>query len=78
MVRYTQSRRKPEWYTLKNGLTSNGLPVHPIGHELYDVKNDPSEKINLSGHPGYAEIQQSLDFMLADYFNIHAGEVADL
>ena len=48
-----------EWKYVSNG---KDLP------ELYDLKNDPEEFVNLAGEEGYAEIESTLKSKLQKRF----------
>lgn len=46
--------------------------------ELYDIKNDPDELINLAGDPMYADIKKKLEKLLDDFYKKYANPKFDL
>ena len=46
-------------------------------HELYDIKKDPRELINIYNDPSYHKIQDELESRLLDWY-IHTADVAPL
>ena len=62
--------RTPDWkYTCR-------FPGGP--DELYDMRNDPSERENLIGQPRHAGIQQKLAKRLDAFFDRYANRKYDL
>ncbi|MHC4119528.1 MAG: sulfatase family protein [Planctomycetota bacterium] len=47
-------------------------------HELYDLKNDPSERFNLFGQPKQSDIQKRLRARLYEFFDRYADPKYDL
>lgn len=59
--------------------TAKYIHRHPDGpHELYDLTNDPDEKMNLYGQPAQAELQQALKEGLDAFFKVYADPQYDL
>ncbi|SEB65208.1 Arylsulfatase A [Paramicrobacterium humi] len=51
---------------------------HPFGpHELYDLQNDPGERVNRIDDPAWAAELSSLRARLDDWFQRHADPLAD-
>ena len=51
---------------------------YPAGaHELYDVANDPNERVNLFIQPGYADRIRTLRRELDDWFSIYVDPELD-
>jgi len=43
--------------------------VHGAGHQLFDVKDDPGERVDLAGRPELAEVQNALVEQLLGEFD---------
>jgi arylsulfatase A-like enzyme len=48
--------------------------VHPAGHELYDLREDPGERRNLYGTQAYSEVERELEHALLEHF-VRTGDV---
>lgn len=52
---------------------------HPDGpHELYDLQNDPRERFNLYGQPGFESQREEMQTRLDDFFSRYADPQYDL
>ncbi len=52
---------------------------HPGGpHELYDMKNDPHERVNLYGQPGMEAIRDEMAEKLTAFFDQYADPQYDI
>jgi len=71
----TRVLRSPKWVYFKR---YKHAPSHPLGDELYDVENDPQERINLIESEDHQEILKALENSLDAYFDRHSRSDADL
>ena len=55
----------PSMSWLKNKKSHLIVPT-PVSFELYDMKNDPQEKVNLANDPQYANVLKGLKKKLRD------------
>ncbi len=66
----TRSVQTPQWKLIRR---------HPDGpDELYDMINDPGERVNLIDHPDCADVQADLDARLTDFFATYADPEYDV
>ncbi|HJN16919.1 MAG TPA: sulfatase-like hydrolase/transferase, partial [Armatimonadota bacterium] len=66
----TRTAQTPEWKLIRR---------HPEGpNELYDMVNDPGERVNLIDQPDHATPQASLDARLSEFFATHADPEYDM
>ena len=71
----TRAIRTPDWLYKRRFQQA---PTPPYSDELYDLKNDPLEKVNLVGNPEYAEVTKELIQRIDTFFNNHAEPQYDL
>ena len=71
----TRAIRTPEWLYKRRFQLA---PKPPYADELYDLMNDPLEKVNLVGRPEYADIAKLLISGIDQFFNSHAAPKYDL
>lgn len=66
-----RSFRTEEWK-----IVLRRMPDGPT--ELYDMKNDPMERFNLSGEPKFAAIEKEMTAKLEAFFNEYAEPKYDI
>ena len=71
----TRAIRTPDWLYKRRFQLA---PVPPYPDELYDLKNDPLEKINLAGLPEYGERSATLRARIDGFFARHSDPKFDL
>ena len=71
----TRAIRTPEWL-YKRRFQLAPEPLYP--DELYDLKNDPLEKVNLVGKPAYTDIAHELIQRIDAFFGAFAEPKYDL
>ena len=71
----TRAIRTPEWLYKRRFQFA---PKPPYPDELYDLKKDPLEKVNLVGRPEYADIAKTLISRIDQFFDQHATPKYDL
>ena len=71
----TRAIRTPNWSYVKR---FNGSKAYPLNSALYDLKNDPDERINIYSDSSPLNIQNELDKRLCDFFNKHVEPEYDL
>jgi arylsulfatase A-like enzyme len=62
--------RTPEWKYIER--------IHETPNELYDLRKDPGERMNLYGREGVESVQRQLRTRLHDFFNRYADPKWDL
>ncbi len=55
-----------------------GSPNNPFSDELYDLQNDPEERVNLIGDEGVVDTAVTLRQHLHDFFNQYSDPRYDL
>lgn len=71
----TRAIRTPEWLYKRRFQLA---PVPPYGDELYDLKSDPLEKVNLAGLPEYSSRAATLCGRIDGFFARHSSPRFDL
>tara|TARA_B100000676_G_C17718683_1_gene650206 strand:- start:29 stop:718 length:690 start_codon:yes stop_codon:yes gene_type:complete len=71
----TRAIRTPNWSYVKR---FNGSKAYPLNNALYDLKNDPDERINRYSDSSPLNIQHELDKRLSDFFNKYVEPKYDL
>ena len=71
----TRAIRTPNWSYVKR---FNGSKAYPLNSALYDLKNDPDERINIYSDSSPLNIQNELDKRLCDFFNKYVEPEYDL
>lgn len=67
--------RTPEWSYFKR---FKGSEAYLLEDELYDLINDPDERVNLSGQSAQADIEKELSGRIDDFFSFYADPRFDL
>ncbi len=71
----SRALRTPEWLYVKRFKQS---PAYPLEDELYDLRSDADERVNVIGRPECAQARNELDARLVDFFAEHADPRFDL
>lgn len=71
----TRAIRTPTWSYFKRFTDSKN---YPLTNELYDLREDPDERLNLSGVKNYQEIERELSNKINTFFRIYADPKFDL
>ena len=71
----TRAIRTPDWLYAKRFDQSE---EYPLENELYDLSNDPDERINLAGNSKFNEIENELSTKIDTYFQTYASPQFDL
>lgn len=71
----TRAIRTPDWLFKRR---FQGAPVPPYPDELYDLRNDPQEKVNLSGKREFAAVEAELAGRIEAFFARHSDPRYDL
>ncbi len=71
----TRAIRTPNWLYKRRFQRA---PNPPYPDELYDLKNDPLEKVNLAGKPEYARISDELIQRIEQFFEQYSNPKYDL
>ncbi|HFQ93554.1 MAG TPA: hypothetical protein ENK32_06060 [Anaerolineae bacterium] len=71
----TRAIRTPRWLYMER---FKGSPNNPFSDELYDLQNDPEERVNLLGEEGVADTAVTLRQRLHDFFDQYSAPHYDL
>ena len=70
----TRSIRTSQWLFMKRIENT----IYDFQHELYDLVNDPDERMNLAQDPKYAEVVAELSTRVDEFFTKYANPQWDL
>ena len=71
----TRAIRTPEWLYVER---FGGSGAYPLANELYDLVNDPDERVNVSGDEACRQAEEELAGRLESYFRRFADPRFDL
>ena len=71
----TRAIRTPKWLYKRRFQLA---PTPPYPDELYDLENDPLEKVDLAGNPEYAQVSAELVAKIDRFFAEHSDPEYDL
>ena len=71
----TRAIRTKDWLY---AMRFKGAATYPMADELYDLANDPLEKVNLFGLPGYEDISEQMRARISEHFGEYSVPEFDL